>query len=251
MRFREVFYSCVPRWLRGGDGELALYTLGLMQDAYAERSRLGQEARFPSYAPEDALPYLGRDRAIRRGINEPAEAFAARLLRYLDDHRTQGNPFALLDQLYAYLQAPAVVLRTVDRRGNWFTRAADGTRSVVLGANNWNWDGTAATSWSRFWVIIVPSAGDPWSIPAAYPGSTTLASITATNDEVEGMKSLIREWKPAGTICEWIIVAFDGSKFGPAVADLGGTWGDWSKISGTHRVRARETTARYFVGPRD
>jgi len=120
MRFRQAFYDLVPAWLRGGEGEGILYSAGFILDIFAERFRLAYEADLPEYAPADALTYLGRDRAIQRGINEPSTAYAARLVRHLDDHRTQGNPFALMDQLYAYLQTDGVTLRTVDNEGNWF-----------------------------------------------------------------------------------------------------------------------------------
>lgn len=252
MRFRELFYAMVPGWMRdGADGERMLWTLGLMHDLFAERMRLSQEASDPATAPEDALGYIGRDRRIRRGINEPAAAYAARLVRYLDDHRTQGGPFALMDQLYAYLQTAGATLRTVDRRGNWFERAADGTRSFTLGAGNWDWDGGAASNWSRFWVIIFTDQG-PWTLRWAHPGgAATDGTTTATADEIAGVRTIVREWKPAGTTCEWIIVcdADPAAKFGPATGDdPGGTWGRWSDGAANARP-VRDPSARYWAGP--
>lgn len=249
MRFRTAFYRLVPSWLRGGEGERVLYSLGLMMDAMAERFRLSHEADLPDYAPADAFPYLGRDRAIRRGINEPQDAYAARLIRYLDDHRTQGNPFTLMRQIRAYLQTD-VRVRTVDAAGNYFTIDFDGTESVLLAEGTWNWDGFPTRRDTRFWVIVYPIGGtDPWATLAAWPAVTTPATTTATSDAVRGLVSLIREWKPAGTRCEWIIVAHDDSTFDPTAAmEPDGTWGDWSTLDGTHKSRSRETTARYFVG---
>jgi hypothetical protein len=252
MRFRDLFYGLVPDWLRRGDGERMLCVLGLMLDAFVERLRLSQEASDPSTAPADALPYIGRDRRIRRGINEPADAYAARLLRYLDDHMTQGNPFALMDQLYAYLQTDGVTLRTVDRRGNWFERAADGTRSFTLDQANWDWDGGVLSAWARFWVVIFTDQG-PWSFQWAHPGGTsTDGTIDATADEIAGVRTIVREWMPAGTRCEWIVVCEDdpATKFGPTTGDDPlGAWGRWSDGAANARP-VRDASARYWLGPR-
>lgn len=251
MRFRDIFYRLVPSWLSSGEGELVLYSLGFMGDAMAERFRLSYESDLPEYAPEDALAYIGRDRKIVRGINEPAAAYADRLVRYLDDHLTQGNPFALMDQLYAYLQTSGVTLRTVDRRGNWFERASDGTRTFTLDQANWDWDGDAVTNWGRFWVIIFSNTG-PWTTQWTHPGGTaTDGTTTATADEIAGVMSLIKEWKPTGTRCEWVIVCFGSpvTYFGPSTGDdPGGTWENWS--ASTPRRPVRDAIARYWRGPR-
>ena len=122
MRFRNYFYDTLPVWLTSGQSELVQYSLGLLMDMMAERFRLSLEARFPSFAPDDALARLGRDRGIMRGRNEPRGAYANRLLRYLDDLRVAGSPFALMEQVFQYLQTPGCTLRTVDDRGNWFER---------------------------------------------------------------------------------------------------------------------------------
>jgi len=252
--FREIFYDLCPSWLKSGESELVQYSLQLMHDVWAERFQLSYEADLPEYAPEDALAYMGRDRGIRRGINEPSAAYAARLLRYLDDHKTQGNPFALMDQLYAYLQTSGVTLRTVDRRGNWFTRAASGTRGVGLDLANWDWDGGSLANWGRFWVVVFSDTG-PWSSQWLHgaPGSDSKSgTTTATADEIAGVMTIIREWKPAGTRCEWVIVCFDspGTSFGPETGDDPlGTWGRWSDAAASARP-VRDADARYWRGPR-
>jgi len=249
VRFRELFRGLVPAPYRNGDAERQLYAGGLLQDAFAERMRLGAYASTPDDAPADALVYLGRDRGIRRGRNEPAAAYAARLKMHRDAHRTQGNPFAMLDQLYAYLQTAGVTLRFVDRRGNWFTRAPSGSRGWALNTGAWDWDGGSLDRWGRFWVIIYSDQG-PWSAQwdptgsGAYSGTTT-----ATADEIAAVRAIINEWKPAGMRCEWIVVAFSspGSTFGPETGDDPlGTWGAWGAGSPKHAVRS--ANARYWKG---
>lgn len=251
-RFRTAYKRLLPSWLATGEGELVAYSIGLLCDAFAERMRMGLLARFPQFAPPDALGPLGRDRVIRRGINEPDAAYAARLVRYLDDRLVQGDPYALMDQLAAYCQA-AVKIRTVDRSGNWFTRERDGSRSALISQANWNWDGASAAQWSRFWVIIYPtSTGLPWSAsvggsPASWPAGGTIGT-TATPDQVASVRSIIREWQPDGTRCEWVIVAFDDASFDPTAPEPGGTWEHFGTDNAGAYEIARLTTARYWKG---
>lgn len=257
MSFLEAVYKLAPSWLTSGEGGDVLASLLLLADDFAARAKLGLLARFPQYAPEDGLPALGRDRRIRRGIGEPAAAYGARLTGALDDLRTRGNPFALLRQLRAYLQANCIV-RTVDRRGNWYTIDADGAESFVLAAANWNWDGGALSDWARFWVIIYPENGTTPFAPAGSIGDPTLwgnglvgnagytIGTTATRDQVAAIRGIVRDWKPAGTTCEWIIIAFDAATFTPAGAtDPAGLWGSWGNSTGSP---VRLSSARYWKG---
>jgi len=259
MSFFAAFQDLTPSWLSSSDGGKVLASLALLADDFAARAKLALVSRFPDYAPDDAaLAAIGRDRLIVRGINEPAAAYATRLKRAFDDHKQRGNPFALLRQLRAYLQADCVV-RTVDRRGNWYTIEADGTETSTIGAANWEWDERTTAEWSRFWVIIYPIDGvTPWAITAGaigdsglwggVIGSTTLTiGTTATSDQVASVRSICRDWKPAGTTCEWIIVAFDDATFTPAGAtDPNGEWGTWGNHTG---APVRLSTARYWKGP--
>ncbi len=242
----------LPWWLRTDEGGLVKRTVDRVLGAFTERARQGLLAHGPETCPADALPYFGRDRLIVRGINEPAAAYGARLVRFLDDHRVRGNPFALHDQLRAYLQAD-VMIRTVDRRGNWFTTAPGGARSVVAAAGNWSWDTTAATQWARFWVIIYPTiAGAPWSAssggaPASWPSGGTIGT-SATPDQVASVRSIVRDWKPAGTRCEWIIVAFDPGSFNPTAPEPDGTWRNYGYDTAGAYHAVRLNTARYWRG---
>ena len=247
---RYTFSKFVPKWLSVDEGEKVLHSLGVLRDWARERVRLGLYARFPTYAPPDALSALGRDRKLIRGIDEPSAAYAARLVRWLDDHKIRGNPFALLEQLHAYLQTDTM-LRTVDRRGNWYTRSATGTHSVTMASGNWQWDTDALSSWSRFWVIIYSADGSPWEIPTDFQ---TYGTISATEEQIASVKRLIREWKPAGTRCEWIIVSFDTTDFQPEMSpgDAGFPDSDWryySHMDGLDRRPVRNTNARYWAGP--
>lgn len=233
-RFRNFMRAIAPRWLVEGEGGLVLTSLGLTMDAVVEHARQGARARFPELAPADALPAMGRDRRIRRGLSEPADVYRVRLLNWIDDWKVAGNPYALMKQLRAFIGVD-LRCRTVDNRGNWYTIDEDGTRSFLLNQGNWDWD-DSPEKWSRFWVILYPppslwtqgpTIGDPdlWGGAIGTPGYTI--GSTATPEQVAGVKSIVREWKPAGTRCVRIIVAFDGSYFDPTDAippNPDGTW---------------------------
>lgn len=252
MSLLELIDKLVPSWLYDGEGGRVLGSLLLMADDFSARAKLALLARFPQYAPEDALPALGRDRRITRGIGEPAAAYGARLTGALDDLRTRGAPLALLRQLRAYLQANCMV-RTVDRRGNWFTIDANGVESFSLNTGNWDWDGRSASpEWARFWVIIYPEGGTKPFAPRGTFGSVvwgapnTTIGTTATPDQVAAIRGIVRDWKPAGTTCEWIIVAFDETSFSPSGStDPGGEWGNWNNAAGQP---VRLQSARYWRG---
>jgi hypothetical protein len=248
----ESFQKLMPSWL----SSTTAASLSLLVDDYLARTKLALISRFPLYAPDEkALAAMGRDRKIVRGINEPAASYAARLSRSFTDHRTRGNPYAMLEQLQAYLQAPCVV-RTVDRRGNWYSIDGDGLRSASIDTGNWDWDGDSLSEWARFWVIIYPVGGTtPWA-PSGLWGDAALwtdglwghptltIGTTATVDQVASVRSIIRDWKPAGTTCEWVIVAFDDATFTPdGATDPNAEWGTWGNYTGGP---VRLQSARYW-----
>jgi hypothetical protein len=151
--------------------------------------------------------------------------------------------------------------RTVDVRGNWYTRDVDGTESALLKQDNWDWDSGSrddgASRWSRFWVIIYPPASlwvadsQVWGGPAEAWGDSSLGHTwgsTATPEQVQTIRFLVDDWKPAHTRCVNIIVAFDPDSFDPASPEPDGLWERWSKNVGGVQVPARLDTARYWDG---
>lgn len=259
--FRTIQYTTTPRWMCTGDGEKLQWICGLVTDALLQKAHDLVIARCPDYAPSDALAALGRDRKIIRGINELPASYAVRLKRWLLDHRKRGNPFALMEQLRAYCNAD-VRIRTVDRRGNWFMIDRDGSYSWDLDLGDWDWDGGALTAWSRFWVIIYPTSdGLPWRVTTWTDFGSTMGEFeatktfgtTATQNEVASVRAIIRDWKPGGTKCEWIIISPDDAMFDPSNPSATPSWpaGDWGKygkdITGLYS-QIRELSARYWPG---
>ena len=252
--FRTTRKHLAPRWLTDGEGGLLGYALDIIKDSFAERARQALLVRFPEQgpdgtpAPADALAAMGRDRRVVRGINEADASYTPRLKAWLDDRKTAGNPYTLMQRLAEYTGA-GVSFRTVDNSGNWYHRAADGTRSALINQANWDWDGDTA-SWARFWVIVYGfrAAESTWGTGTWGSVSTGSFGTTTTEDEVTSMRALVKDWKPAGTTCVNIILALDANSFDPTAPEPDGTWGDWSENSGGTQVATRLDTARYFDG---
>lgn len=265
--FRVARKALGPPWLvANGESELVGYVLDLIKDGWTERLRRGLLARFPqndptgkTTAPDDALAAIGRDRRIVRGVNESAQSYAARLTQWLVSWKVAGNPFGLMQQLRGYT-GPLPAFRTVDVKGNWFSLNADGTTDVHLSQGNWDWDGdpAALNRWSRFWVVIYPNGlwspnptlGTP-GLVLGRPGATI--GSTAQTGDVSTIRSIVSTWKPAGTRCVNIILAFDNTSFNPTTVRDGsglcdGHWGHWSKIVNNQYVPARLASARYWDG---
>lgn len=261
-RLRTLRKFLAPSWLTSGEGELLGYALDIVKDDFVDRVYRGLLARFPGgsilglpadTAPEDALAALGRDRRVVRGIGESATSYAARLKTWLDDRKTAGNPFALMARLSEYVgPTTGASFRTVDARGNWYSRAADGTESYLLNQANWDWDGLFdGSNWAQFWVIIYPgtrwSAGPTWGTGTWGAAGQTWGS-TATQGEVQTLRAIVADWKLAGSRCKNIIIAFDPSSFDPTAPEPDGTWGQWSDPGLVAQPPVRLATARYWDG---
>lgn len=262
MDFRTRNKQFGPRWLVDDDDESTRiqYSLDLVLDAAMRRTYLGMLARYPDAAAElgieGALEAIGRDRRTLRGLGPETDAsYATRLKRWLVDAKKRGSPFMLMQKLQEYIAAGSS-FRTVDARGNWFSRSSTGVETYTLNTGNWNWDSTVPSSpqWARFWVIIYP--GTRWSHSANW-GSGQLWGdtertwgTTATPSEVAGVRGIVADWKPAGTRCVNIIIAFDPASFSPTAPEPDGTWGKPHKVVAGVHVPSRLTTADYWDGTR-
>lgn len=270
---RNLVHKAGPGWLTketievGGEAvevdNRVLWTTFLINDALGARQQMGTQAKWPNFAPADALAYIGRDRLIVRGPDESEAAYEARLIRYLSDHRVRGNPWALMEQIRGYCSPHAIKVRTVDEHGNWRLIDSDGTRSVVKG-DDWDWDSSALTdAWGRFWLIIEPaSLSDPWAAgpdigdvdlwggAIGTPGFTI--GSTATPNDVSSVRSIVKAWKRAGVKCLNIIICLRSGQFVPASSgnpDGSPSWANYSTNSGGTQVPVRDFFGRYWLGP--
>lgn len=242
--FRDSIRRIVPPWLAGLWGYRLLYSLAVQVDALGDATAAGAHLRFPNVYSPESLPLLGRERGIVRGFDESPEGYAARLRRWLDDHRRKGNPYTLMRQIQGLLTGHAVTLRIVNNAGAWYTLNADGSTEYHYGAN-WNWDGHPE-EWSRFWLIIYPppdlwARGGTWGDGGKWGDGRTWGS-TATSAQMDTIDTIIKDWRAPHSVCVNVIVVFDGTAFAPtdtAPPLPDGTWGP---------MTARDPRAIYWDG---
>jgi hypothetical protein len=258
--FRDTAWAISPARLRTFRAVRMVYAfVGLPLDMIAEAAKQATQARFPEVCPVDALPYHGRDRRIRRGPHESTAGYRARLLLWIELWRGAGVGRAMLDQIAAFMTPLTFRMRIWTQVGVIYTREADGSFSISRATRGlWNWDGQDDL-WARFWLIIDSVDGVPWSRDGTWgdgehwgdDASTATWGSTATIDEVQTIRAIIDDWKPATSVCKNIIVSFDATAFAttdasPPLPD--GTWGHWSKIIAGVRVPARDSRAIYWDG---
>lgn len=257
---RGGILDLAPRWLKRDWGSKYLYSLGLILDTAHEWARQGVKARFPKRAPDDALPYLAKDRGITLGFDEPREASVARLKTAITDSKVAGGYRALLQQLRGYFAGHAVRVAIVTNRATWHVWDEADVYTVSKLAGNWDWD-TDVNAWARWWVIIWPLDTDLIDDEGEFSesdgdfGDGGTVGTTCSPSMVSTIREIVREWHPEGTRCSEIIIALDPDSFdysGPPGAPLpDGTWGFWEKDDGSGMlVPARLETARYFDGTR-
>jgi hypothetical protein len=88
-------------WLAGrtyGSADVGSY--GEVLDDNVDDIKESVKARFPDYAPSDALPYIGNDRGLIQGPSETNADFILRLKTAWNDWARAGTPLELLVQLY-------------------------------------------------------------------------------------------------------------------------------------------------------
>lgn len=207
-----------PPWLRRKWAVHVMEGIAGVIDAQIARLVRGAKLRYPGAPPHaidaDALALTGAERRIRRGPGEAATTYASRLVRWWDDHKGRGGPYALLRQLDRFFQSwlnvrMDVVYQSGTRR--WIDAAATVEASVIT-RDSITWNGDASGDWSRFWVffyvpLLIPGTGDQL-ITFAGDNIITQAgdNLVTDNDisfsslsdsELELFRAIPREWSAA------------------------------------------------------
>jgi hypothetical protein len=246
-----------PFWILGPNAGRVIYSIGLLLDMGTEWLYQGIQQRFPLLADEGALPHLGRDLGILRGLRESTDAYRRRLSLWAPTHRRAGTPFAILEQAQAYFspQAPRVHLVQHDpgasgkpTRATWSIRHPDGTEEThVESPSNWDWDSDDPLRPSelddrdpRVWLIIEQPTTDttclfaPRSSAQAVTrdidgmnGCVRPSGDQAPADQYRDLRNIVQEWRAMGTWVAAVLVYFgeiDTSGTGAAYPD--GRWFD-------------------------
>lgn len=211
--YTSAYRRAVPPWLQRSVGARLMESLAAQVDTLVERTTDGVLLRFPGLlqpVDENALAFTGRERRIRRGPFESPSRYARRLRGWWAAHRTRGGPYALLEQLRAYL-GEFLTVRTdvVYYSGTRRWQDVDGT--ITRDAVTWSASGPSE-GWAHVWVFLyVPEtipirestmldeSGDPiladdgseiLGVESVVPGSLT-------PEEAEIFLAIPREWSAA------------------------------------------------------
>lgn len=146
--FRDLARKFSPPWLQTGNAEKIIYAMSMQVDAVANALDAAIKIRYPNLYSAESLPLIGRQRRIRRGPNESAEAYGMRLRRWLDDHRRRGGPHALLEQLRAYFLPIKFPMHLIYRSGARYVMGEDGAieRDVISSEQ--------FPQWARWWLLL-------------------------------------------------------------------------------------------------
>lgn len=239
-RWRHIFWRLLPRYLTNLDGGIVRYALMMSHDAFSERAFQGLNARFPRCLDPEALALQGQDRGIIRGRDEPLARYAVRLRKWRAARKRQGGAWALLEQVQEYFrEADGTRWRVyaIDANGAKWEIGTDGAQSVSYG-NAWNWDGEAIaeTNWARWWLVIIPRAGQITATPdfgdptlyggGLYSDAYAVGHEGVTARDAKAVRAIVERWtSPARP--EMAIVSLTGAD---PVPD--GTWEDFGQVFG-------------------
>ncbi|HTV24296.1 MAG TPA: hypothetical protein VMG12_36640 [Polyangiaceae bacterium] len=218
-----------------------MYSIGLISDAFAEVCRQGAWLTLPSLTPSDALPLMGRDRGLERGLFEPQATYRERLKhwRYPRGHRVRGSALALLEQVSVALRGTEWT--TIDARG---TRV-DKSSGVFTRNHPWDWDGQALTpNWGRYWLAV--QTGQPWPSfadgawgPKIKAADKCVGMSGVHPGEVDAVRRLTkpngRSWTPAGRRPIYMTIYFPGGRGSEAFPTPTGDWDSWANREPAHR----------------
>lgn len=244
-----------PYWLTGPNSGKIVYSIGLLLDMATEWLYQGIQQRLPLVADVGALPHLGRDLGILRGLRESNDAYRRRLSLWVPTHRRAGTPFAIAEQVQAYFspQAPTVYVVQHDptglTRATWSVRYSDGVETTFVETpSNFDWDSDDATRPSsldtrdpRIWVIVEQPTGgvqvglfaSRTSTQAATRDETAMNGAVrpdgsaAPADQYRDLVAIAQQWRAMGTWVAGVLVVYGAiDPIGSGATHPDGRWFD-------------------------
>jgi hypothetical protein len=238
IKFTDTLTRIMPWWLQRGLAGKIVFAIGKQFDAIADAAVQAVKRRFPSALWPDSLPLIGHDRKIRRGSAEADGVYASRLQRALDDHRTRGNPYAMLAQLHAYFATAPFLIELIYQSGRRYSMATDGTVTrddIDYGDRN-------IAKWARWtliyhWPTTINSFGK-WGASGKKwgTGPTNLWGIdpsSLTGAQVRDLVLIPTDWNAAH--CQGTIILLSPGRrvwgYPPRKWNTGnGKWGAGGKV---------------------
>lgn len=266
--FRSSVNGALPTHLSNRGPKLSsgwkrMWVIASQIDLILEACFQGLYARMPGLGTETALPFIGRDRMLRRGPTETTEGYALRLTKWLDYWRTAGNALATLLALRYYLPTP-VLVRMYLRSGFCWTLELDGSLSWVRDTA-WDWDSIsnperATGHQTDVWIIINPpnygvcgpwgaADGDVWGGPSTTGPGVGCFGLDIPADTLNVLRDILIQIKGAHCYVRCVVFSDDVNKFDPEndLSQPDGYWGRWGRDDGSgNLIAARDTDCRYW-----
>lgn len=105
--------------------------IGELGDQLIQAATDAVRLRFPELTPDDrSLTLLGKDRRIPRAPNETPEAYARRLVLWLDLWGLAGLPLGLLYAIQSFIFPGYPRVRLIERSGIWYTLDEGASRDL-------------------------------------------------------------------------------------------------------------------------
>jgi hypothetical protein len=209
LTFRDMIRKISPPWLAVGNNEAVLYGAHTLLDATGASTQAGVLSRFPGLVDYQSLPFIGKERRIRRGIYEDDATYANRLRSWLSDHPYRGGPYAMLQQLYLHYAPHSFPIELIYRSGKRYTlNPSNGevTTDMVV----WNPDVTPER-WAQWWLVFY----------------TDLFTFPLNEDQLNDIKAIPIEWNAAHAVGH-LVVMQTGAEFwnspAPETWNSPGTW---------------------------
>jgi hypothetical protein len=182
---------------------------GFFKDALKEGALRAIAARFPSKAPPDALPELGRDRLMERGRAESEAAYRTRLRQAHAFARLRGTAYGITHSIALSLGLGDSQVRHVSWK---------------------EWESDDADKWGLFWVVIYPPHGfhssGEWGGAGLLWGAGFWGS-DASEADVATMRARIADMKRSSAKLVAVIVLLSGQIWDPT-----GSWSNSSSWGG-------------------
>lgn len=238
--FRDLMLRVTPKWLQGYRVLRLMYSFGVMMDLLYEWAVDAIRRRFPGADSADSMSLIGRDRKISRGHVETAATYAARTLKWLDDHATRGGPYAMLSQLGAFWAGPdSFRIDLVYRNGRHFKMEGWSDpltpQPIIRDLIEWEPDPIPVPEqWARWWLIYY------WPTDLTIPtwGSGDWGSgvwgTSLTQVEAEEIRLIPSQWNNAHCFGNIILLPNGAHIWGEPELTWGApglTWGSGSTVT--------------------
>jgi hypothetical protein len=238
-KFRDQLITSAPRWLQRTRGYRLLFALGAIWDTLADDMLLAVKARYPGLLdPVHSLPYLGRDRRIRRGLAELNDPYAERLKAHLDVNRRRGMALLMLQQIKIMLAPLEFDAWLIHNRGTDTTPNETGIAFKLDSAGDftnyetdWYWDDSG--DMTRFWIVLsIPDASllldGLWGDPGLWGDGGYWGVEGDVSSWLINVQSIVQDFTPAHAHCEAIITLPSSEAAGFWAAPPDGDWDQWA-----------------------